>query len=73
MKTVGTFSGIVKEFKKDEEFSIVTLKDHNTGTETETTAITENLIKNGIGQDDKFQITVYQAIDGKLIGEIEKK
>jgi len=73
MKVVGTYSGVVTKLASPPDLSLVTLIEEGTGKTIEnTTAVTEKLLERDLKEGDSFKVTVYQSMDGKLLGEIEK-
>ena len=72
MKTIASYTGKVIKLASPPDLSTVLLKEDGKDNELETTAVTEKLLEQNLGEGDAFKITIYQSIDGKLIGEVEK-
>ena len=73
MKVINIYKGVVKKLAAPPELSLVSLTEESTGkTIDETTAVTENLLTQNLTEGDNFKVTIYQTMDGKLIGDIEK-
>ena len=72
MKTVATYTGKVLKLASPPDLSQVTLTEEGTGKTLETTAVTEKLLEQKIGEGDSFKVTIYQSMDGTVIGEVEK-
>jgi len=72
VKTVATYNGKVTKLATPPDLSQVTLTEVGTDKTIDTTAVTEKLLEQKLAEGDSFKITIYQSMDGKVIGEVEK-
>jgi hypothetical protein len=72
MKTVATYTGKVVKMAIPPDASTVVLTEDGTNKTVETMAMTEKLLEQKLNEGDSFKIIIYQSMDGKCIGELEK-
>lgn len=72
MKILAEFKGKVLKLNPAPERSVVRLQEKSNNAVIETGAITEELIKHGIGEGDEFQILIQEDDTGKSKGVMTK-
>lgn len=72
MKQVAHFIGKLTKLETPPEVSYALIKEMPDGKAISTTADSELFIKNGIAENDEFEIRIYQADDGTFSSTVQK-